>query len=287
MIKYLPFTFFLISCLPARTLPERDFRRQVSEEAPVSPDLEGPTASSVGLNGCLQGSGSFMEKGPYQVSRESKGDFTLFFPADIASSPYKHPVVWGNGTTQRGVAIYASIGEHLASWGIITAHSHADGGGGLSGAAPMKAALDATLAMNTSSGQFQGKLLEDTAGASGHSQGGIGAQAMASKDARVKAVVDMMGGGVAVLNGGASHNKSTLLLTGTGDFMNSSIGMAFSSLKGEALKANFSGYEHMLGPTKTVNFRAASAAWFRCKLTEDSNACSQLSEGSPIFPCSA
>ena len=57
---------------------------------------------------------------------------------------------------------------------------------------------------------------------------------MASKDARVKAVVDMMEEAL-FLNGGVA-NKSTFT-TGTGDLLNSSIGMAFSSLKGG--KANF------------------------------------------------
>ena len=90
-----------------------------------------------------------------------------------------------------------------------------------------------------------------------------------------------MGGGIAI--GAANHSKPTLLLTGCGDFILSSINMVFSSLKGEIFEANFEGYEHMFGPTRTVNFKAASAAWFRCQLTNDGDACRQITENSPIF----
>ena len=85
-------------------------------------------------------------------------------------------------------------------------------------------------------------------GASGHSQGGIGSQSLASRDERVAAVVDMMGGGIAI--GVANHSKPTLLLTGTGDFMLNSINIAFRSLKGEVFKADFNGYDSHVRPNK-------------------------------------
>lgn len=217
---------------------------------------------------CLKPSSNYLQPGPYPAaSKPGPSGYTIFYPRNTVRG-CKHPfVVWGNGTTQRGVAFYGGIGKHLASHGIFVIHSHADGGGGLSGAGPMKKGIDVANQLGRS-GEFAG-LISENGGSSGHSQGGIGAQVLGNSSPQIKAVVDMMGGGVA----GSAHSKPTLLLTGSMDFMLSSINQAFSSLRGRVFLANFSGVEHNMGPMTTPGFKASSAAWFRCFLARDLNAC--------------
>ena len=254
------------SCDQGTDTGSDDFRSEGQEDESGTSDGSGNYEENP--NFCLKNSENFLEPGPYgSASKAGPSGYTVFYPEELEKG-CKHPfVVWGNGTTQRGVASYGVIGKHLASHGIFVIHTHADGGGGLRGAGPMKEGIQVAKDLGDS-GEFAGAISRD-GGSSGHSQGGIGAQVLGSSSPEIKAVVDMMGGAVA----GARHDKPTLLLTGSQDFMRSSINQAFGALDGKIFLADFAGVEHMFGPMRNASFRGASAAWFRCNLAKDNRAC--------------
>lgn len=211
---------------------------------------------------CLRGSSNRKGLGPYTVAslKEFSG-YTVFYPQEMSSENCLFPwIVWGNGTTQRGTGYYGAWDKHLASWGIIVIHSHADGGGGLSGAGPMKKGVD--IAIQLAGGKMRGKLTAK-GGVAGHSQGGIGSQVVASSRSEINAVVDLQGGGM------ATHSKPALMLTGTTDFMQSSVVSAFGMLRGPAILYNYAGSDHISAPMTNVNYRASAAQFFRWVLAGD------------------
>ena len=211
---------------------------------------------------CLKGSQNYGAKGPYSVGRLNDfSGYTVFYPREMESQNCLFPwIVWGNGTTQRGIGYYGAWDQHLASWGIVVIHSHADGGGGLSGAGPMKAGVD--IAYKLASGKMRGKLTAK-GGVAGHSQGGIGAQLVAASKSEIGAVVDLQGGGM------ANHNKPALMLTGKRDFMEGSVNSAYGMLRGPAILYNYSDADHIMSPMSKVEYRASAAQFFRWVLADD------------------
>ena len=240
--------------------PIEPIQQDTNVRLPPNPKIEEAPPSST--NNCLRGGSSVKGKGPYSVAstREFSG-YTVFYPREMQSENCKFPwIVWGNGTTQRGIGYYGGWDQHLASWGIVVIHSHADGGGGLSGAGPMKGGVD--VAKRLASGSMRGKLTEK-GGVAGHSQGGIGAHVTAAARQEIAAVVDLQGGGM------ARHSKPSLLLTGSRDFMKSSVNSAYGMLQGPALYYSYSGSDHIMAPNSNVNYRASAAQFFRWALAND------------------
>ena len=182
---------------------------------------------------CVRRGSSIGGQGPYSVGQiTSFSGYTVFYPREMANTqnclfPW---MIWGNGTTQKGIGYYGVWDQHLASWGIVVIHSHADGGGGLSGAGPMIGGVE--VAKQLAGGQMRGKLTSK-GGVAGHSQGGIGAHLTASKSNYIAAVVDLQGGGL------ATHSKPSLLLTGSTDFMRQSVYSAYNMLRGSAILYNY------------------------------------------------
>ena len=103
-------------------------------------------------------------------------------------------------------------------------------------------------------------------GVAGHSQGGIGSQVVAASRSEINAVVDLQGGGM------ANHSKPALMLTGTTDFMQSSVVSAFGMLRGPAILYNYAGSDHISAPMTNINYRASAAQFFRWVLSSDPGA---------------
>ena len=123
------------------------------------------------------------------------------------------------------------------------------------------------VAKQLASNQFRGKKLSSKGGVAGHSQGGIGAQLVAAGSELIGAVVDLQGGGAF-----ANHATPALLLTGSTDFMRTSVYSAYSMLRGPSILYNYSGADHIMAPRNHVGYRASAAQFFRWQLINDSRA---------------
>lgn len=234
---------------------------------------------------CLQaGSGDFNQDGPYQTATEdveigSSGMYTIWYPTQFESN-CKHPmVVWGNGTTVTGSAVYAFFNLRAASWGAVAIGSHNSNVG--SGEFH-RAAIDYLLAQNEDpSSKFYQKL-SGRAGVSGHSQGGFGAAAAASHP-NVEAFVP-------VGASGNSRGLPYLCLTGTADIAPASCKSTVQSAQGPAMAAIWEGGDHVTtetlagwiaGDPGTKQMTRLYAAWFRCYLADDPVACGLFAGGNP------
>jgi hypothetical protein len=260
----------------------------------VSAGAGGSATAGVGGSGgpgCLKGSGDYLAKGPYTVAKMdvsigSSGMYTLFYPQPFDDS-CKHPIVaWGNGTSVTGSGTYAFYNEHAASWGIVVAASHNPSVG--SGSFH-KAGLDYLLAQNDDSGSMFYQKLSPRAGTTGHSQGGIGANA-GSSHANVEAIVNVQG----AFGGAAPAGKAFLCLTGTADLSPEGCKTAVDGASGPALHANWQGGDHtgtataagyFNGDPGTKQYMRFFAAWFRCFLADDSGACSLFMGGDSCPVC--
>ncbi|SFM75019.1 Predicted dienelactone hydrolase [Nocardia asteroides] len=124
---------------------------------------------------------TYYAPGPWAVAERtgidcctSTGDsYEIWHPADLGAGGVVHPVItWGNGTLAHPRE-YAYLLAHLASWGfVVIAADRTDTGTGVQ-------ILDAVRYLaqqNSDPGSvFHGKIDTTTAGAAGHSQGGLGA----------------------------------------------------------------------------------------------------------------
>lgn len=248
-----------------------------------------PTPTPTGTN-CLQGAGDYMGDGPYgvammDVSIGSSGMYTIFYPQPLeAACP--HPIVaWGNGTGVTGSGTYGFYHEHAASWGIVTVASHDSNTG--SGDFH-RAGLDYLLAEHANpQSPFFGKL-GTRAGTSGHSQGGMGANA-GSDHANVEAVVNVQGA-----FGFAPPGVAFMCLTGTQDIAVDGCRNAVNGTTLPAIYANWEGGTHtgtatiggfFSGDAGTLQYRRFNTAWFRCFLADDQAACAIFQGGASCPVC--
>lgn len=243
----------------------------------------GTTPTPLGPN-CLKGTGDFNAKGPYKVKRTnvtigSQGPYTIFAP-DPLEAACPHPIVaWGNGTGVSDADTYAFYQEHAASWGlVVVAALNSNVGSG----AFHKAGLDYMLEQNKTQGSpFFGKL-STHAGTSGHSQGGMGANAGASHP-NVEVIVNVQGA-----FGAAPRGKNFLCLTGTKDINPAGCKSAVDGATAPAFLANWEGGDHtgtatLLGFVSndpgTKQYMRLYSAWFRCFLANDQAACAMFKGG--------
>jgi len=205
-------------------------------------------ATTPDSSGCLDGSGDYTNEGPYATTTSpGPSGFTVFHPTNL-DTDCAHPIVaWGNGTGVNGTSIYAHLNSHLASWGIVVIASHnANVGSG----SFHREGIDWLLSENgNTSSPFHGKL-SPRAGVAGHSQGGIGASA-AVTHANVEAEVNVQGGG-------SSADRAALLLTGTEDFMSSSIHSSYSVAEGPTFLAS---YRRPASSTGASTLPGCAAGW--------------------------
>lgn len=234
-------------------------------------------------SGCLAGAGDYVDEGPYETEAVAGPlGYTVFRPTSFEPDCL-HPIVaWGNGSGVTGTAIYAHLNRHLASWGVVVIASHNSMvGSGLD----HREGIDWLLAESANpASQYYGKL-SPRAGVAGHSQGGLGASAAASHS-NVEAEVNMQGGG-------SPAGKAALLLTGTADFMNSSVQMSYGLSTGPTFLASYLGADHITTPTALgaltpggIQYKRLYAAWFRCFLADDENACALFAGGDECGICS-
>ncbi len=240
--------------------------------------------------GCLQGSGDYLARGPYGVSRMdvtigAQGPYTIFYP-DPLDANCPHPIVaWGNGTTVTGPDVYAFYNEHAASWGIVVVASHNSNVG--SGEFH-RAGLDYLIAENANSGSIFFNKLSTRAGTSGHSQGGMGANAGANHP-NVETIVNVQGA-----FGSAPAGKDFLCLTGTADLNPSGCKSSVDGASAPAMHANWQGGDHtgtatvagfISGDPGTVQYMRLYSAWFRCHLGDDNTACAMFQGGTGCPVC--
>jgi len=239
--------------------------------------------SEPATNGCLApGSGDYAEPGPYEVEvMMGPPGFTVYYPATWEPGCL-HPFgAWGNGTGVVGSLVYAHLNSHLASWGIpIIASWGPMAGSGLD----HRTGIDWMLEQNENpDSPFFGHLSQN-AGVAGHSQGGIGAS-MAASHENVVAEVNVQGGG-------CSFGRATLLITGTLDFMNPSIQLSWFLSTGPTVLASLAGADHIVVPSilgvgtdAGVQVKRLYAAWYRCFLADDANACALFTGGDACGIC--
>jgi hypothetical protein len=145
-----------------------------------------------------------------------------------------------------------------------------------------KAGIDYLLAQNADSTSMFYKKLSTRAGVSGHSQGGIGANAGSAHPNVETAVVEGM-------TMTASAKVSVLVLTGTMDIVSGAEGLV-AGAKGPMFVGNWEGGDHVTtetllgyiqGDKGALQFQRLMAGWFRCFLADDDVACKLFSGGTP------
>lgn len=257
------------------------------EDAGANEDASAPRGDT-----CLRGTGDFSSPGPYAVERSvitigSLGEYTIFAPTPLDPA-CPHPLIaWGNGTGQLGPELYSFLHERAASWGMVVIASHAT----LSAMRPYLAtALDYMLAQNEDASSPFFHKLSGRAGASGHSQGGAAAEATASHP-NVEALVNVQGS-----FGPPPTGVAFLCLTGSEDIVAlASCESAVNSLDTPAFYASWQGADHWETPTLasylagdpgTLQYTRLYAAWFRCFLADDAQACALFRGGSECPLCS-
>jgi len=240
---------------------------------------------------CLQaGNGDYTNPGPYQVGMmdvdlgmvdpgQGTGMYTIFYPMPLEQSCL-HPIVaWGNGTGVTGSDVYAFLNQNAASWGIVVAAAQdSNTGSGLF----HKAGLDWLLKQNEDAGSMFFHKLSTRAGVSGHSQGGIGANAGSSHPNVETAAIE----GMSMV---ATSKVSVLVLTGTMDIV-MNVEASVPSAQGPMFVANWEGGDHfttetlggyIAGDKGSLQFQRLYAAWFRCFLADDAVACAKFGGGTP------
>jgi hypothetical protein len=263
-----------------------------SGEGGAMAGTSGGTAGTGGPTGpgCLQGSGDYLGMGPYTTGKMditigSMGPYTLFYPTQLEAD-CKHPIVaWGNGTGVSDGGTYGFYQEHAASWGMVVVASHESNCGS---GEWHKAGLDYMLAENDNPmSMFYGKL-STRAGTSGHSQGGMGANA-GSSHPNVEAIANVQGA-----FGTAPAGKAFLCLTGTEDIAIEGCKGAVNGTSSPALYANYEGATHtgtatLLGfisnDPGTKQYMRFYTAWFRCFLADDEAACDLFKGGASCPVC--
>jgi hypothetical protein len=252
-------------------------------DAGLTPD--GSTEPMVGT--CLRGSGDFVDDGPYGVTTStvsigSKGMYTIFAP-DPLDSDCPHPIVaWGNGTTITGGTAYDHFHNHAASWGIVSIVSHNSNVGD---GTFQTAAIDYLLEQNQdSSSEFFGKL-STRAGVSGHSQGGAGSDRAAAMHDNVEAINNVQGSFGTPPNSDAAF----LCLTGTDDIQPTGCPRAVQAATVPALSASWDGADHVSTTLRegegSDQYLRLNAAWFRCFLADDTEACALFMGGESCPVC--
>jgi hypothetical protein len=125
--------------------------------------------------------------------------------------------------------------------------------------------------------EFFGKVSEN-AGVSGHSQGGAGGD-RGSTHKNVKANVNVQGS----FGSPPMSPAAFLCLTGTDDISPTGCPMAVKAAKVPAMSASYDGADHvsttLFNGTGMDQYKRLYAAWFRCFLADDANACSLFKGG--------
>ncbi|GAA2583954.1 hypothetical protein GCM10010411_15840 [Actinomadura fulvescens] len=230
---------------------------------PGRPSTHGPSSALPPVNG------QWDKPGPFQVATKGEADTTLYYPRDIATSEYRHPVIiWGNGTFAFPL-IYDGLLRHWASHGFVVAAANTPfSNTGLE----MRAGIDLLAKANAQSGSpFHGRIDLGHIGAAGHSQGGAGA-INAAMDPRVTTTVPIQPGPLALPS---SVRSPALYLAGQKDMV------VFPALvqllydrttQVPAVYAELAGAGHLTAIGNAGGFRGLTTAWLRFHLLGDEQA---------------
>ncbi len=235
-----------------------------------------------GASGCLEGSSDFAQEGPYgSATLPGPLGTTVFYPARWQQGCL-HPIAaWGNGTGVVGTFVYAHLNRHVASWGIVViASPNPMAGTGID----LALTIDWLLAQNEDPASPFFHRLSPRAGVAGHSQGGIGSS-IAALHPSVVAQVNVQGGGT-------SFGRATLLIGGDLDFMFPSIVASWFLSSGPTFLAGMRLTDHIIVPSilgaatpQGIQVKRLYAAWYRCFLADDANACALFRGGDACGLC--
>ncbi len=209
----------------------------------------------------------FSQKGPFKTTTMKMASHTVYYPQNMGQNGMKHPVIiWGNGTGTTPSS-YTGILSHLASYGfVVIAANTTNAGSG----AEMINGLDIMISENLKAESvFYNKLDTNKVGATGHSQGGIGAVAAALKDSRITCSVPLMG----TKTGMGSLKSPVLAVAGSNDSIVSPtlVKRIYSGATGTAIYAELKGATHMapVGPLPSKEILEYTTAWFRLYLMNE------------------
>lgn len=244
---------------------------------PAAPPMTSPDAGAAAGTGADAAPGTpfpdvsdYAMPGPYEFEREAnvgpEGAFTLFRPRELGRDGVKHPIVtWGNGTGANPDG-YAGLLEHLASHGFIVIASNSPNvGSGME----MLEGVEWVRAEHARSGSVMfGHIDTQRVGATGHSQGGVGACAC-GEDARLTTIVALQGASRCMTN--RLEGRPALLLAGgmDGAVSPDRVEAWFDALDGPAMFGVLRSAGHLTGSGDAGGFRRPITAWFRYHLMSD------------------
>ncbi|WP_107656423.1 poly(ethylene terephthalate) hydrolase family protein [Nocardia suismassiliense] len=194
-----------------------------------------PVAAAPSYQPAAQLEAAYYPPGPWAVAERTgldcctaTGDsYDIWYPADLGAGGVAHPIItWGNGTSAHPRE-YAYLLAHLASWGfVVIAADRTDTG---TGGQMLDAVEYLTRQHSNPDSIFAGKLDTRSAGAMGHSQGGLGAfNALARGGVSTAVTLEMplsaacttlplVDGRSACIDPAAVTTGSVLLLNGSAD----------------------------------------------------------------------
>lgn len=266
---------------------------QPDQPEPGAPDestgFNPPDAAGSGpaeTSGCYTASSAdYSEKGPFTYKKTRSGSFEVWMP-EARPGCHKIPVVGFAMGTLSPAFNYLTYYEHFASWGLAVI-------------------IEPSALLNLTGAQLKGAMSTmyrdpkfadrlGKAGTMGHSQGGAAAinVATAPGDLPVAAVVGLQ---PALFTSAARVKAAGLYLGGTADMFSVATDPQGPYLKtdGPAWIGDLQGASHIMssgfmdaltGGKNLTSYKSMSAAWFRCHLAEDANACSKFSGGDCAFP---
>jgi dienelactone hydrolase len=263
--------------------PRESFRRAATLAAVVALSVgglaacrpgggPGTTTTTSGPGVTVPGTGDYGTAGPHAVTvTNASSTTTIYHPSTLGQGGTRHAVLlWGNGTFTSPSA-YDALLRHLASHGFIVAAANTSNAGS---GQEMLAGLDyLTTADSQAGGRFNGKVDLANVGTVGHSQGAVGALA-AAKDARVKAIIPIMGAGAGL----SASGKPTIYFVGQNDttVRPDDVQRAYAAGTGPTAFAELAGASHLTALGNSGGFRSAVTAWARWQLNGDTTARGQF-----------
>jgi dienelactone hydrolase len=219
---------------------------------------------------------------PTGVQTITDSNKTIVYPAALASSQYKYPVVsWANGTgcpTQ----LYQKVIEAIANAGyIVVADSTTMSGDGTA----QIDSINYIINKNSDySSVFYNKVDTVNIGVCGQSQGGRSCINAAQNDSRIRAVVSIAGASTADESSGLK--TPCLFLTATNDNIVKSESWclpSYNAVSGRAAYASLKGGNHL-----SFNSMSGYAIdWFNAYLKNDSTAKAVFTDGGKLANDSA
>jgi len=271
-----------------------------AQDAAVSAadDSPGGATAQPSNVGCLAANDDvdYEQPGPYEVTRaDAMPGYTVFHPTELEAD-CAHPIVaWGNGYLISGVEPHEALHRHLASWGFAVILSHASGVGTGS---HHEDGLDWMFEQNDDPDSPFHERLAAGAGVAGHSQGGQGANNAADHPsveavACIQCITEGCSPGADGSCGAAVvDDRPRLCLTADADTALEPTGLAYEASEGPAFYAQWgSGADHLTPLWTGIDSEAGGqylrlyAAWFRCFLADDEQACGLFSGGESCEVC--